>query len=595
MSASTLHSEQQRQLFAQDRLYSLIRLFTIALLLLIGIQFTELPFWPPALPTSPAVALWCAYAAFGLLSIFKPLLSRIQGLTRWSYLVDLGFLSVLTLLLGSDTQGATPELFYPFFVLPALRGAVVAAPHRSSAARASAGLLAALSYASATIAVQWLAGEMLSPSMIIWLLLGGAVLLFAPVLAGTYAERWNETSRTMAEAAHRKAEAALQEAEAYRDRMRSLYEVAYALGSTNNYQHVLNTALVESQRLVGAVTSMVLLSTGEPDEVYVAAGLGLRDADLNQRVNVGQGVIGETLAAGEPRLIADASQEPELQPIGAMRRCRSTCCVPLTAGRRTYGVVLVASDREHAYGEEQLGMVAALANYAVIAMLNAQLIQELREERAKLISREEEVRQQLNRDLHDGPAQALAALTMNIEFVRRLLERDPERVPAELEKMRDLAQHTTKQVRTMLFELRPLTLESQGLVVTLREYLDRFKDEPTKIIYDADGTDARLDSKREATVFNIIQESVNNALKHAQARHIWVRLREERGMLVAIVQDDGKGFDLQAVRKNYTQRGSFGLLNIEERARLVGGTADLHSAPGQGTTVRVVVPIEDGL
>src|SRR6185369_7012781 len=114
----------------------------------------------------------------------------------------------------------------------------------------------------------------------------------------------------------------------------------------------------------------------------------------------------------------------------------------------------------------------------------------------------------------------LAALTMNAEFVRRLLDRDPQRVAGELEKMRELAQRTTKQVRTLLFELRPLTLDSQGLVATLDEYLARHKDQSTQIVFEHGEMSVQLDSKRQATLFNIIQESLNNALKHAQAKHI---------------------------------------------------------------------------
>ena len=100
-----------------------------------------------------------------------------------------------------------------------------------------------------------------------------------------------------------------------------------------------------------------------------------------------------------------------------------------------------------------------------------------------------------------------------------------------------------------------------------------------------------LEAQVEGTLFNIIQEAVNNALKHAQANHIWVRLRREGINLLTVVQDDGVGFDLQKVLASYEQRGSFGLLNIDERARLVGGNAELESTPGKGTRVTILVPL----
>jgi signal transduction histidine kinase len=253
--------------------------------------------------------------------------------------------------------------------------------------------------------------------------------------------------------------------------------------------------------------------------------------------------------------------------------------------------MLIASNHADAFNREQLGMLTALANYAIIALHNAQLIYDLREERSKLLSKEEEVRHQLARDLHDGPAQALAAITMNVEFIKRLLQRDPERVMSELDKLGAMAKRTTHEVRTMLFELRPLVLETQGLDTTLREYLERFKGNGTQIILESGEIDANLDTKTEGTLFNIIQESVNNARKYANAEHIWVRLKQTPQALEVTVQDDGRGFDLQKVLASYEKRGSFGLLNIEERAKLIGGMAELNSAPGQGTSVRVIVPL----
>ena len=172
-----------------------------------------------------------------------------------------------------------------------------------------------------------------------------------------------------------------------------------------------------------------------------------------------------------------------------------------------------------------------------------------------------------------------------------MLERDPKRVITELDKLGSLAKRTTHEVRTMLFELRPLALETQGLDVTLRQYLERFQNATTTISLDSNEITIDLDTKVEGTLFNIIQEAINNALKYAKASQIWVRLKETPTALEVTIQDNGAGFDLQKVLDSYEKRGSFGLLNIEERAKLIGGAAELMSAPGQGTTVRVTVPL----
>jgi signal transduction histidine kinase len=255
---------------------------------------------------------------------------------------------------------------------------------------------------------------------------------------------------------------------------------------------------------------------------------------------------------------------------------------------------VVATDQ--VLSTDQVEMLMALANYAIVALHNAQLIYDLKEEREKLLSREEEVRHQLARDLHDGPAQAMAVITMKAEFIKRLLERDPAQALAELDELSAIAKRTNYEVRTMLFELRPLMLETQGLKVTLEQYLERLRAKAGDTAIILEGSDieqVRLGSKVEGALFNIIQESVTNAIKHAKARNIWVRLRHlPNQMLEVVVQDDGVGFDKAAVLKSYERRGSLGLLNIDERARLVGGRAEIDSAPGQGTRITVFVPVE---
>jgi signal transduction histidine kinase len=423
------------------------------------------------------------------------------------------------------------------------------------------------------------------------LLLRAVALVCIPWLTSGLAERWTSSNRLSVALAEQKHQDALNEANAYRDQMRSLYEVAYTLSTTMNYQSVLDAALSESRKLVPYTCGLVLLSTGSPDELYIAAAAGLSETDKQRRIQLDIGRIGQALRSGDPCIVEDISGEPELRTIAALANCRSACLVPLRAALRTYGLMLIASDRANVFKQEQLGMVIALANYAIIALHNAQLVYDLRQERSKLLSKEEEVRHQLARDMHDGPAQSLAAITMNVEFIKRLLERDPPRVIPELDKLGALAKRTTHEVRTMLFELRPLALETQGLDTTLRQYLERFQGNGPEIIIESNEVSTTLDTKTEGTLFNIIQESINNALKYAQAKNIWVRLKQAPTTLEVTVQDDGRGFDLQKVLESYDKRGSFGLLNIEERAKLIGGTSELISAPGHGTTVRVTVPL----
>jgi signal transduction histidine kinase len=419
------------------------------------------------------------------------------------------------------------------------------------------------------------------------------VMVLIPWLSASLAERWSANNRQSIERAENKQAHALAEANAYRDRAHAMYEVAYALSTNPNDQSILDTTLAEGRKLMEYSCGAVLLATGNLDELFVAASFDLGASEKQQTITLGHGEISNSIREGLPFVIENLQLEPVFAPLPTLMQNRAACAIPLRSGKQNFGIMVVAAGSSAVFTDDRVEMLSALANYSLIALQNAHLINDLRNERTKLLSKEEEVRHQLARDLHDGPAQSLAAITMNVEFIKRMFERDPGRVIAELDKLSTLAKRTTHEVRTMLFELRPLALETQGLGETLRQYFERFQDSAgnTQILLETGTLDVSLDTKTEGTLFNIIQEGVNNALKHARAQHIWVRVHHIGDQVETVIQDDGRGFDIQKVKATYDKRGSFGLLNIEERAQLVGGTAELHSTPGQGTTVRVVVPV----
>lgn len=571
------------QVLGGDRFYMSARWLVVLLLLAASTLLTKQPLWPPFGSKDPVMVLVWGYTALNVLTttaLFIRPLGMIRGV---SFVLDLTVISLL-----SFFNHANASLLYPLYLLPLIGAAIQLSQ--------TAGLLTGFAAAAAYTFVYLLPGDspsqaLLDPVNIVGLALHAVTLIFIPWLTGGLSERTSTANRASVVLAEQETARAWQEANTYRDQMRSLYEVAYTLSTTMNYQSVLDVTLSESRKIAPYRAALVLLSTGTPDELFIAAAEGLLADERATTLRLSQGQLAQVIRSGMPSMITDVSREPELLPLRSLQGCRAGCLVPLRAVLNTYGALLVASEQTKPFTEEQLGMITALANYAIIALHNAQLVQDLREERTKLISKEEEVRHQLARDLHDGPAQALAAITMNAEFIKRLLDRDPSRVLPELDKLSALAKRTTHEVRTMLFELRPLVLETQGLDVTLRQYFERFQGAASQIVLESENINAHLDTKVEGTLFNIIQESVNNALKHAQSKHIWVRLKQTSNALETTIQDDGRGFDLQKVRATYEQRGSFGLLNIEERAKLIGGMAELHSAPGQGTTVRIIVPL----
>lgn len=574
------------KLLGGERFYTFARWVTILLLFAVTRFITDTPIWPISIESQPLVVMLWAYAAFSLLASLAVFIPGVGQMLELAYLIDIGFISLMAFFGGDQFA-----IFFPLYLLPLINAAIRQTP----AVSLLSGIAAAVCYGAAFIGWSYLIKQS-GVTSIEYVALGlrGLILSLIPWMTSGLAERWSENNRQSVAVAQRQSEQALTDARAYRDQMRSLYEVAYSLSTTMDYRHVLESALRESRRLVPYTCGFVLLSSGQDDELYVAASQSISVSDQSRTLMAGQSGLAEVLRSSEARTM-NLAQQGELQVFESLRSCRSACVIPLRAALRTYGLMVVATDRAAPFTGEQIDMLSALAGYAIIALHNAQLIFDLKEERTKLISKEEEVRHQLARDLHDGPAQSIAAITMNIEFIKKLLDRDPQRVVDELDKLSAMAKRTTYEVRTMLFELRPLVLETQGLKVTLEQYLERFKgnNAGTQIVLETEQMgDVHLDTKTEGTLFNIIQEAVNNALKHAKAKHIWVRMRNEDKLLHAVVQDDGAGFDKAAVLRTYEKRGSFGLLNIDERARLVGGKAEMESVIGQGTKVMIVVPIE---
>ncbi len=220
----------------------------------------------------------------------------------------------------------------------------------------------------------------------------------------------------------------------------------------------------------------------------------------------------------------------------------------------------------------------------------------LRAERDRIANREREARKRLARDLHDGPAQLLSAIVMSVQFAKQILTRTPEKLDKlreELEELEPLATKAIHQVQTMLFDLRPVTLDTQGLAPALQSYVRRLRlADDFAVSLEVKDFPERLDAKAEAAIFSIVQEAVGNTRKHAHASHLELRMAKQDGNLVVTVSDDGQGFDVDRVDRSYDECGSLGLLNMREKAEMLNGEFSIESAVGQGTLVKLIVPLQ---
>jgi signal transduction histidine kinase len=175
------------------------------------------------------------------------------------------------------------------------------------------------------------------------------------------------------------------------------------------------------------------------------------------------------------------------------------------------------------------------------------------------------------------------------------MNRDLAKAADEMRKVEEIARSTTREIRHMLFTLRPLILESQGLAAALGELAYKLREtQGQEVLVEAD-SDAfdELEMSVQAVLFFIAEEAINNACKHAEAEHIWVRLgQQEEGQFILEVQDDGVGFNVGSVDSDYERRGSLGMVNMRERTELIGGLLHIESAEGEGTLIKVSVPLQ---
>jgi signal transduction histidine kinase len=315
-----------------------------------------------------------------------------------------------------------------------------------------------------------------------------------------------------------------------------------------------------------------------------------------------KGIVGWVATHRKPLIVDDAHKDNRYyQSIASSVdfKLTSMLCVPMISRNKLIGVLeLLHSVPGRYFGPLEEQLLTTFANQAAIAIENARLYESLKEERDHLLVVEDEIRKRLARDLHDGPTQLLAAIVMSLGFTKELLKRAPEYALDEINQNVSVAERALKQLRTLLFDLRPIILETQGLIPALEVYTQRLREtDNLNLTLTIEGEFERLCSKAEIAIFAVIQETVNNAKKYAQASGIDLIVRPDKSedTLTVIIKDDGVGFDVHAVMARYDERGSLGMINIQERTEAINGTFKIRSEVGCGTEAILILPLTKNL
>ncbi len=205
----------------------------------------------------------------------------------------------------------------------------------------------------------------------------------------------------------------------------------------------------------------------------------------------------------------------------------------------------------------------------------------------KIIEAQEEERRKISREIHDGPAQMLANILLRSELVERtFLNQDVDQALVEIKSVREMIRTSLYEVRRIIYDLRPMALDDLGLIPTMKKYISTTADyNNLKIEFHAFGEKKRLHQKYEIAVFRLVQEALQNAVKHAEASLIQVKLDIGKSDLTMVIKDNGVGFD-PSLKKDK----SFGLIGMRERVEMLEGEMNISSSIGKGTTIYIKVP-----
>jgi signal transduction histidine kinase len=382
------------------------------------------------------------------------------------------------------------------------------------------------------------------------------------------------------------------------EQLAALHEIDLEISAERDLTQLLDIVVQRTAGLLAASKYSIYIYDDDRAALRIAASLDEHFIGISLRE--GEGLAGRVAVTGQPLAVEDYMQWEGKAAVFDAEGFGPALAAPLKWQGTVLGVLSLARNRgERSFSPDDMDILEQVAAQAAIALHQARLFEEVRaaRERLQTLSRrlievQEMERRTIARELHDEIGQALTAVKINLQAVQRLP--DAAAFAPRLEDSMSIIERTLQQVRTLSLDLRPSMLDDLGLVSALRWYVDR-QAQRTGVVaqFTADPLDARLPPELETTCFRVAQEALTNVARHAQARHVNVRLRQREAELELVVEDDGSGFDVPAARARAARGVSMGLLGMEERVLLVGGRIDITSAPGRGTEVRARFPLKE--
>jgi len=365
--------------------------------------------------------------------------------------------------------------------------------------------------------------------------------------------------------------------------LQSLNEVGNALATETDLDKLLDLIVRRLRELLDARVVALALPSGS-EELRFAAVAGADDL-LGTRISRSESKSGKVLERRRSERIDSVIDDPEVhQEISRRLAARTGMWVPLIGREAAIGVLEI-HDKEGPdarFTHDDFRLAEAFATRAAVAVELSHRV--ARDAVRRVVEAQELERTRLARELHDETGQALTSILLGLKPLEEALAGHPAR--AALAELREHVVSALQDVRRLAVELRPAVLDDYGLVPAIERLVDAFAEQDVRVDFHSALGETRLPSDVETALYRVVQESLTNIVKHANAKHISVSLARRESGVAAVIEDDGAGFDQRAVRE-----GGVGLLGMRERLALLDGRLEIESRPGAGTTVVAEVPL----
>ena len=366
--------------------------------------------------------------------------------------------------------------------------------------------------------------------------------------------------------------------------LESLNEIGTALASEIELEPLLGLVARRLRELVDARLVLIALPQGDAMTVAAAEGEGTYGV-VGTRLEFGGSKAGRVLQRGRSERVDSVLEDPEVDQQAARQLgVRSALYVPLIARGRAIGVVIAhdKSGSNPGFTDDDLRLTESLADRAAVAVDLSERVG--RDALARVVQAQELERKRLARELHDETGQALTSILLGLKPLEQSASTDEDR--AAVASLRELVVSTLQDVRRLAVELRPTALDDFGLATAVERLAGTFREHTgMRVDFEAQLGENRLPTEVETTLYRIVQEALANIVKHAEASHVSILLTRSERTVAAVVEDDGRGFDGDAVRDDV-----LGIVGMRERVGLVGGRLRVESTVGSGTTVAAEVP-----